>query len=300
MNREILEQYLKDDLSTRDIEKICGLHHNTISYWIHKYELSDMSRYKKTKNYAFNKIDTKEKAYCLGFILGDGCITQRNTDICISLQDKDVIYFIQSVIGGNVTENNKLDKKKKQFPSIRLIKKISDITKFTGGYNKVDRHYPRIREDLEKYMIQGFFDAEGCITWGRRKDKNRIWQKVSFTSQYKMLEGVQQYLFNKVGIVTKLKPKSDGSKCFVLEFANKKDVLKFYYHLYQDNDLIILKRKYLKYNALRLELEEFGESCIDSQYRAEPAEQEGVETSGETAMFLNDRISIQDFNKVKI
>jgi transposase len=258
MEKKILEQYLANGLSTRDISKICGLHRSTISYWINKYNLNNISKYKKTSNYTFNKIDTKEKAYCLGFILGDACINQHSTDICIALRDKEVVYFIQSLIGGNIIESNKFDKQKKRFPSVRLTKKISDIAKFTGGYNKIDRHYPIIRSDLEKYMIQGFFDAEGCITWGVRKDKQRLWHKVSFTSQYKMLEGVQQYLFKKVGIVTKLKPKSD-SKCFVLEFANKKDILKFYDHLYKDNDMIVLKRKYLKYNALRLELEEFGE-----------------------------------------
>ena len=121
-------------------------------------------------------------------------------------------------------------------------------------------------------MIQGFFDAEGCITWGRRKDKNRIWQKVSFTSQYKMLEGVQQYLLKQLNIATKLKPKSDGSKCFILEFANKNDVLKFCEHIYNNNDMIVLKRKYSKFKALRLELEENGESHDDGQYRAEPTE----------------------------
>lgn len=272
MDKTKLEEYLGKGLSTREISDICGLHHNTVSYWIKKYGLTDKSRYKKTPNYKFNKIDTKEKAYCLGFILGDATITQTNTDICINLQDKSIIYFIQSIIGGNIIVNHHYDKKHRQFPSIRLIKKITDITKFTGGYNKVDRHYPIIRKDLEKYMIQGFFDAEGCITWGRRKDKNRIWHKISFTSQYHMLEGVQQYLYKQLGIVTKLKPKSDKSQCFVLEFANKTDVLKFADHLYKDNDMIILKRKYDKYNALRLELEEFGESHINGQYRAEPTE----------------------------
>ena len=272
VEKETLEAYLAKGLSTREIAQKVGIHHNTVSYWINKYNLNNISKYKKTPNYTFNKIDTKEKAYCLGFILGDATITPKNVDVCISLQDKEVIDFIQSVIGGNITISKKFDKKKKQFPSARVIKNITDITKFTGGYNKVNRHYPRIREDLEKYMIQGFFDAEGCITWGRRKDKDRIWQKVSFTSQYKMLEGVQQYLFNKVGIVTKLRPKSDNSKCFVLEFANKKDVLKFYNHLYKDNDFIVLHRKYLKYNALRLELGENGESHNDGQYRAEPTE----------------------------
>ena len=38
----------------------------------------------------------------------------------------------------------------------------------------------------------------------------------------------------------------------------------------KDNDFIVLHRKYLKYNALRLELGENGESHNDGQYRAEP------------------------------
>ena len=71
-----------------------------------------------------------------------------------------------------------------------------------------------------------------------------------------LLEGVQQHLFN-IGITTKLRPKSNEN-CYIIEFANKKDVLKFLDYIYPDNDFIILKRKYLKAKALRLELEEFG------------------------------------------
>ena len=141
-----------------------------------------------------------------------------------------------------------------------LIKKIVDITKFTGGYAKADRHYPRVREDLERYLILGLFDSDGCITWGRRKDKNRIWQKISFTSQLKILQGVQQYLIKKLNISTTIRPKGN-EKCFVLEFSNRNDVLKFCEHIYPDEEFIILERKYLKYKALRLELEENGESA---------------------------------------
>ena len=102
----------------------------------------------------------------------------------------------------------------------------------------------------------GFFDGDGCITWGRRKDRNIIWHKVSFTSSYSILYGVQQFLF-KLGITTQLKPKQNED-CFVLEFSNKTDVLKFLDYIYPNNEFIILQRKYLKANALRLELEEFG------------------------------------------
>ena len=111
---------------------------------------------------------------------------------------------------------------------------------------------------MERYLLLGFFDADGCITWGRRKDRNRIWQKVSFTSQLHLLEGVQKMLYSNIGISSTIRPKSD-EECYIIEISNKEDVLKFINYIYPENDkFIILQRKYLKANALRLELEEFG------------------------------------------
>ena len=260
MDKEFLEECLEKGMSTRDIEKICDKSRSTISYWIKKYNLNDKSKYVKKDNYKFEKIDSKEKAYALGFILADAAITETNTEIAVAIKDKCVVEFIAKIVNGNVTYSNKFNKRARVFPKARLIKRIVDITKFTGGMAKIDRHYPRIREDLERYLIQGLFDSDGCITWGRRKDKNRIWQKISFTSQLKILEGVQQYLLKKLNISTIVRPKSN-EKCYVLEFANCLDVLKFCKHIYPNENFIILNRKYLKYKALRLELEENGEGA---------------------------------------
>lgn len=272
MDKLFLEECLNNGMSTRDIEKICDKKHNTINYWIHKYELMSLSKFSKLEQFKFEKIDSKEKAYALGFILADGAIKDNMVNIAVQLYDKKVLDFISNVINGRVCINRTLNKEKRIFPNARIDKKIKDITKFTGGEKKEDRHYPRVRSDLERYLIQGLFDADGCITWGRRKDKNRIWQKVSFTSQYKILLGVQQYLLKHLSISTSIHPKGN-EKCYVLEFANKTDVLKFCKHIYPNEDFIILNRKYLKYKALRLELEENGESNrSDCQYRAEPTE----------------------------
>lgn len=281
-------------MSTRDIEKECGKGRSTVSFWIKKYGLTDYMRYKKLPTLRFEKIDTKEKAYALGFILADGYINELNdVEISVALEDKEVADFFADNFCGTVNTVTKIDRKKRLFPKARWHRRIHDILKFTGGRIKCERHYPRVRDDLERYLLQGVFDADGCITWGRRKDKNRIWQKVSFTTQLKIAEGIQQYLLKKLNISTRIYPKSK-SDCYVIDFSNKKDVLKLYHHLYDDNDMIILKRKYLKFRALRLELEENGGSeKQDSLYRAEPAEQEGVETSGEQATVLNDRDSIQ-------
>lgn len=258
MDKKFLEECLKKGMSTRDIEKICDKKRSTILYWINKYGLKDNMKFQKKDNYKFEKIDSPEKAYTLGFILADAAITQNNTEISVSIKDRCVCDYISKLIDGNVTTSTYFNKKTRRFPRARLIKRITDITKFTGGYSKKDRHYPRVREDLERYLILGLFDSDGCITWGRRKDKNRIWQKISFTSQLKILEGVQQYLIKKLNISTVVRPKSKEN-CYILEFANREDVLKFCEHIYPNEDFIILNRKYLKYKALRLELEENGE-----------------------------------------
>lgn len=260
MDKNFLEDCLEKGMSTRDIEKICDKSRSTILYWINKYNLANKSRHMKKENYRFEKIDSREKAYTLGFILADAAITETNTEVSVAIKDKCVVEFISKIVDGSVICSNNFNKKTRVFPKARMTKRIVDITKFTGGMAKIDRHYPRIREDLERYLIQGLFDSDGCITWGRRKDKNRIWQKISFTSQLKILEGVQQYLLKKLNISTIVRPKSN-EKCYILEFANQYDVLKFCEHIYPNEDFIILNRKYLKYKALRLELEENGEGA---------------------------------------
>lgn len=260
MDKLYLEDCLNRGMSTRDISKDCGLHRNTISYWIKKYNLNSESKYAKLPKYLFGEIDTKEKAYVLGFLLADGGISEKCVvDLGCAISDKEVIIFIAKVVGANVRYDYSFDKKTRRFPRARISRKINDVIKFTGGRLKEERHYPRIRKDLEKYMLLGFFDSDGCITWGRRKDRNRVWQKICFNSQYKLLVGIQKYLSRNLNISTSIKPKSNHEKCYILEFSERSDVLKFCEHIYSDNNFIILKRKYLKYDALRLELEENGE-----------------------------------------
>ena len=53
MNKDYLEKCLSNGMSTRQIEKDCGLNHRTISYWISKYGLNDKSQYRKYDSYKF-------------------------------------------------------------------------------------------------------------------------------------------------------------------------------------------------------------------------------------------------------
>lgn len=292
MEKEELKKYLLQGLSTREIEKITGLNHRTISYWVKKYNLNDLSNFKKTPNYSFYSIDTPEKAYTLGFILADGAISNDRCEVSVAIRDREVVDFIANIVGATVREDLTYDKKNRRFPRVRLAKKINDIKRFIGGETKKNRHYPRVQKDMRRYLMQGFFDGDGCITWGYRKDRGRIWHKVMMKSSLSILTGLQNELLNELDISSAIRPVKDED-AYVIEFCNKTDVLKFLNYIYPDDNYIVLQRKYQNQRALRLELGENGESCECGQCRAKPAEQEGVETNGDMATYLNNRASAQ-------
>ena len=297
LSREELVGFLSRGMSSRDIERETGYTYWNVLHWIKRYGLQEQNNYAKLtyREDYFSKIDTKEKAYIIGFILGDGCVMKNGQiDISISLRDREILDFMVSEFGGRVRVSTRTDPSTKRFPKATLKignKSIGrDIGRLMGGRTKKERHIPRIRRDLEPYMVQGFFDAEGCITWGYRKDRGRIWQKVSFTSQYKLLIGIQDILC-KNGITSAVRKKS-GEACHVIEIGQPQNVMRALHYIYHDPNFVVLQRKYEKFIALRLELGEFGEN-LHGQYRAKPAEREGVETSGGVATHLNDRKSAQ-------
>lgn len=264
ISKEQLELYLSQGMSSRQIEKQTGYKYYNILCLINKYGLASSNYYAKPlyNSEYFNKIDDKNKAYIIGFLLGDGCIESKNFSAAVALRDREILDFFSKEFGCHVTTSNIYNKETKRFPSAKIKvgnkQLLNDIKKLCGGEKKKDRHIPRIRKDLEPYLVQGFFDAEGCITWGRRKDRGYIWQKVSFTSQYWMLHGIQNILCAN-GITSSLRKKSKDD-CYVIEICNKENVLKTLDYIYQDPSFIILQRKYDKAIALRRELGELGES----------------------------------------
>ena len=259
MKKQELKELILKGLTNQEIALELNVSKSTVSYQAKKMGLNNLFKYKKNESFILNKIDTSDKAYFLGFLLADGYIGENNhVELGVAIKDKIILEYISKIINSNVHDDYTFDKKKRRFPRARTKKKINDITKFTGGRLKPDRHYPRVKDEFEKYLLLGFFDGDGCVTFGRRKDRNRLWQKVSFTSSLSLLEGIQKFLIRKLDISTVLRPKKNEN-CYVLEISNKKNVIKILDFIYLDTN-IVLKRKYNKYKALRLELEENGET----------------------------------------
>lgn len=299
ISKELLENFLKEGKTTREIGLELRMPNTTISRHIRNYNLNNLYKKPRYLPHHLTKIDSRELAYMLGFIIADASINNEMVEISIAINDSELMELFSLLLGINSFNDLTSIKEKKRFPRIRLVKKIVGINKFIGGNKKKDRNVPIIQKDLEVYLIRGIFDADGCITWGYRKDRNRIWHKVNFTSSLSILTSIQKILY-KIGISTIVRLKANED-CYVLEFANRKDILKFYDYLYADKSFIPLKRKFNNYNALRLELGEFSENTNCTTLScATDLSVESAETTGELNGTLNNQNSTQDsFNELR-
>lgn len=126
-----------------------------------------MKRKDYNENY-FEKIDTQEKAYFLGFIFADGCVIfdpiryRYKLTVKIHSKDKHILNSLISSIDGEmmVWENET------KFSQVTLSGKkiVSDLIKLGATPNKTfDLQYPIIDENLEKHFLRGYFDGDGCI-----------------------------------------------------------------------------------------------------------------------------------------
>lgn len=262
---ENIKALLINGNTTKQIGKIFDKAPNTIAFHIRKNNLQEFMKYKKPEYIKdfFKKIDTPEKAYILGFLTGDGDYNKNNImTLALSKQDICIPIFISKNTGCNYYVSDKTDKEKKIFPKVRISigdkNYITDFKKYGIFDYKKNRKVPIINSKLYRYLLLGLFDAEGCITWGYRKDRNRLWHKISFTSSLSILYGVQKIL-DRFGISSAIKPKKDED-CYIIEFSDKERVFKFLNIIYPDNSFIVLERKYKKAIALRRTSGEFRET----------------------------------------
>ena len=305
INEEKIKEYLKEGYSLRKISEKENIPLTTLRYYVNKNNLKQYNNFVRNiddKDF-FKNINTKEKAYIIGFILGDGEIHNTNdVHLGIKLSDKQLIYDINTYLPweGHIKEDLTFDKKTRRFPRIRFnfrsraFGKV--LVKMFGDRLASKRNMPIISKPLRPYLIAGLFDSDGCITYGFRKDRNRLWYKVSFTCNENILLGLQKELYAN-NISSRIYPKKNEN-VFVLEITNLKDIYNFFNLLPTDG--VRLKRKVEKFNnwlqevvktPLRLKLGELGERSYDTiPSRALDHSKEGIETTGEKMGSLNNQL----------
>lgn len=204
--------------------------------------------------------------YLYGLLLGDGIFVNgkghRTDRVGYSSTDLDLVNWINDNIIDYNIDNPKLNNNLNR----NIIAKLNSYTKtFPVEWSEYFKYYGllalkkdktiiNVKKQEYRYILLGLFDADGCISWGKRKDRDRICGSISFKHpSIKLLEQIQKYLAEQMLIISTVKPVKDEA-CFILAFSKPDDMLKFCEFVYSDDEVIVLKRKYKSYIELRKEI----------------------------------------------
>ncbi len=232
----------------------------------------------------FNKIDTEEKAYWLGFLYADGSVSPLNRSVSLRLCEKDKDHlekFKQAInapsipISSYIRRNFKIknyfyDKKTSYNISVHSMEMVRDLcNKGCVPKKSLILKFPTndyLPEKFVNHFIRGYLDGDGYISTFKNKKWNRINYRLGFYGTNSFLSTVLEIIKKYCG--EDINPKVSKEKnqnLHSLVFAGNKKIRRIFDFIYKNNN-ISLERKYQIYQKfLTLEDKRCGE---DDDYRA--------------------------------
>lgn len=204
----------------------------------------------------FDKIDTANKAYFLGFLFADGCNVMEKHEVTLRLQSNDlpILEAFKKEIGSmlSIKTNSKV------LPSGKVH--YHNTLKMCGKYlcNRLNElgmtprksatiTFPKDGEVPHEYFrdfLRGYVDGNGTLAWNCSKRH----YLVSITSSKIFCHQYHDYILNELNVNCRYyEYKKRGDKPYEdCVISRKNDAFKVMDYLYKDSELY-LQRKYDKY-----------------------------------------------------
>ena len=224
----------------------------------------------KTNHEYLDNIDTEAKAYFLGLMYADGCVSPKNGNrqhrmtISITAEDGYIFEHFSDLTSKKADFKNSPSivkagcKPQYQFrvTSNKIGEKLIEFGCYSNK-SRIGMKFPELPEEMYKHFIRGFLDGDGCITIkkinykykrkteGLRKDthQQRYKLKIAFCSTDKVfLEELAKKLeLTKVYFVKKMRKQYT----YVLWIERESETQKVLEYLYRDAT-VYFKRKFNK------------------------------------------------------
>lgn len=200
----------------------------------------------------FEKINTKEKSYWLGFLYADGHNTEGKLwRVMLNLQNRDVdqVMKFRNFIYPNKDKPLYFTKNGKVVSLSVTNKNISQNLTKLGMVNRksLTIDFPTnsiVPKHLILYFIQGIFDGDGSVSL--TKTTKTPCACLDFCGSLKLIKKLKDVIKEETGINFGFKKRKYTNFIGVTYIKGNDKVLKFLNWLYKDSRFI-LKRKYQKY-----------------------------------------------------
>lgn len=258
INTDIIQKILdlSQTKSQKEIAILLDISQSTISGILrlhgikHKKSRLNMSKLALDINY-FESINTKEKAYWLGYVCADGCIHKNSSKVSLISKDREIIEKFKMAIKSEhkLAELNKFDKRTETYNIAYTIqitnelfqKHLIDLGVTSEKTDKLEM--PNIPEEYYSYFFAGLFDGDGSLS---------IYSKIRMSqiSTLEILMFLQKYLLNNLNIQSLKLQKVSKNKSNVWKMFLYKDAIKFMNWIYKDPEFSYLSRKYDLYKTI--------------------------------------------------
>jgi DNA-binding transcriptional regulator WhiA len=203
----------------------------------------------------FDIIDSNDKAYWLGFLLGDGSVTPYGSlSIELSNKDRDHLYKFRNFMQAT-------------YPILETRKNCSKISLNCVAFTKKLFQYglipnktrstktPNIESKYLSSFYRGIFDSDGWVTFSPKTASHCPQYSVGFSSANKLfLQEIQNWFIlhgTTRGALTHRKYKTVTGECWQFIINGRKNMKIIYNLLYNDsNHEIYLSRKFLIFQEL--------------------------------------------------
>lgn len=247
---KISELYLQGK-TIKEIAELYNVGNTTIKRYLDKYSVpmrtsGESQRVYKCDHNFFASIDTEAKAYFLGFIFADGCVTnmKRRKVLSISIKKSDISLletFRRAVKSNHPIKENKDGTVRIHICSPEIV---NDLSKYGCVQNKTFKiTFPSIPKPMQRHFIRGYFDGDGSLTISKCRGKTVY--RVMFAGNANFLTDLQRVLQDNLSIkpVALTKHKS----IYVLSYvSDAKAILDW---LYKDAT-VYLERKHQRYRLI--------------------------------------------------
>lgn len=198
----------------------------------------------------FEKIDSEEKAYFLGFIFADGCVSndpkkyRYQVTLKLHTKDKHILdSFIKSVKGEMpVWKHGQREMSEVHFSGKKMV---NDLINLGVTPNKTfTLQYPTINETLEKHFLRGYFDGDECIRVNEdRRDNSKRGDLRIVSGSLDMLNKINERMNILFGTnMNKLYGPKDKDFKYI-GWSGMSDIEKIYLGFYDDATLFLNRKK---------------------------------------------------------
>lgn len=255
---KIKRLYYDEKLSATTIGKQFGCSHTAILDLLERHGLKRREKFAFSQVYEidetfFDKIDTSEKAYWLGFLYADGynhCDGKRYITLKLQARDKCMLVLFKKALKSDHPIKDVLDNGRLQAYFRICNKRLSaNLERLGAGQAKsLTLKFPtsdQVPGHLIRHFVRGYFDGDGCITMSNGRPTHC---QINFCLTKEFGESLN-LLLARLDIKGSLF-KQPPNQIHHLAFGGRQKVLRFMSWMYEDSNGLFLDRKHQRYELI--------------------------------------------------